>query len=411
MHSRWLIITFLFFIGAICAIYTATHLSESTVLLFAFALVILNFASSAVFAKRSLDMNRDLEKKIKTRELQFVKQRESLSEYNTQLRKKLTVRSMYTNAIVHQAKKLSDQPAETSLSPELLKIKSQLETSFDSILALESECCDENGYLKVDLVSLMEAVINAWHAEFREVGVELQLAKETEEIFIKAKCFNIDDLLNRLLAHIYQCSYVEQKIEICIRQHKGRLAVCFVDGGWRSSEASQAKTNFRSEDSAQFIQKMVEDSGGRYQLMVTEKLNELIVSWNLWVTHENLVDCEEHDEWLNKVLYLIDQRFDDPDFSTSTASKCLFLSERSLQRKFKNLTQQTFTEYLTQVRLKNACQLLKEGHKVCDVALNSGFNDPSYFSQKFRTHFGVSPSKYTFSIMSEHQSNNLDQSA
>ncbi|WP_375750678.1 helix-turn-helix transcriptional regulator [Vibrio sp. HN007] len=403
MRNSYLIGSFVVFLGTLLAIYTATHLDENSVLVFTVTLVAINFVGSVIFAKKSIDINRNLETRIKNRELQFVKQRESLSEYNNQLRKKLTVRSIYTNNIVQQAKQLSEQPIESSLSPELLKIKSQLRVSFDSILALESDFCDENGYVKVDLVSLVNAVIDAWRAEFKEVGVDVRLMMETDDLFIKAKCVNIDDLLNQLITHIYNCSYVSQEIDVRIRQNNGRLVVCFVDSNWQIRQSEVNTTSFGSLNSTQFIQKMVEDSGGRYQLISNDLSNEIVVSWSLWNSTESLDDDEAQDKWLRKVMKLIDERYHEPEFSTSSASKCLFLSERSLQRKFKSLTQQTFTEYLTQVRLKNACGLLKNGHKVCDVAMNTGFNDPSYFSQKFRNHYGVSPSKYCFQSGSEMQ--------
>ncbi len=70
------------------------------------------------------------------------------------------------------------------------------------------------------------------------------------------------------------------------------------------------------------------------------------------------------------------------------------MSERSLQRRFKTATHKTFKEYLTEYRLEKACQVLLEGQKVAQVAFCCGFNDPSYFSQRFKHHFGVSPTQF-----------------
>ncbi|PTO71289.1 helix-turn-helix transcriptional regulator, partial [Vibrio splendidus] len=47
-----------------------------------------------------------------------------------------------------------------------------------------------------------------------------------------------------------------------------------------------------------------------------------------------------------------------------------------------------------EVRLEHACERLLAGEKISDVAFDSGFNDPSYFSQRFKHHFGMSPSKF-----------------
>ena len=55
-----------------------------------------------------------------------------------------------------------------------------------------------------------------------------------------------------------------------------------------------------------------------------------------------------------------------------------------------------FSEYLTLVRLKNAEELLKSDMSlsVTEIAYASGFNDSNYFSEKFKSYYGVSPKKY-----------------
>lgn len=91
---------------------------------------------------------------------------------------------------------------------------------------------------------------------------------------------------------------------------------------------------------------------------------------------------------------LVSVHFNDPEFSTAMASKSLFISERSFQRRFKSLFGATFTDYLTDVRMEKACEMLLHGEKVADVAFACGFNDPSYFSQRFKLYFGLPPSKF-----------------
>ena len=50
-------------------------------------------------------------------------------------------------------------------------------------------------------------------------------------------------------------------------------------------------------------------------------------------------------------------------------------------------------DYLIQFRLKKALEMLKEGHKVCEVASYVGYDDPYYFSRLFKKHFNLSPSE------------------
>lgn len=56
--------------------------------------------------------------------------------------------------------------------------------------------------------------------------------------------------------------------------------------------------------------------------------------------------------------------------------------------------EKTFKESLNEVRLEKACQSLLSGAKIAQVAFDCGFNDPSYFSQRFKHHFGLSPSQF-----------------
>ena len=62
---------------------------------------------------------------------------------------------------------------------------------------------------------------------------------------------------------------------------------------------------------------------------------------------------------------------------------------------FKEVAKVSFQDYLMEIRLNRACQLLKTGkYKIKDVAELSGFSDQHYFSKTFKKAFGCSPKKY-----------------
>ena len=62
---------------------------------------------------------------------------------------------------------------------------------------------------------------------------------------------------------------------------------------------------------------------------------------------------------------------------------------------FKRYTNQSIHQYLIQVKLKLAEELLTTGkHQVKEVAFLTGFNDPLYFSRVFKKKFGCPPSEY-----------------
>jgi transcriptional regulator GlxA family with amidase domain len=71
------------------------------------------------------------------------------------------------------------------------------------------------------------------------------------------------------------------------------------------------------------------------------------------------------------------------------------MSVRSLNRRFRQATGRTPMQYLQQVRLDNAKELLRTSNlSVAEVAFNSGYPDSSYFSAQFRKHISLSPRAY-----------------
>lgn len=72
------------------------------------------------------------------------------------------------------------------------------------------------------------------------------------------------------------------------------------------------------------------------------------------------------------------------------------VSPAHLSRSFKRETGMNFNEYLSLLRLKKAEQLLKqEPHQtIAEIAFSCGFNDSNYFSEKFRSTYGCSPSAF-----------------
>jgi len=71
------------------------------------------------------------------------------------------------------------------------------------------------------------------------------------------------------------------------------------------------------------------------------------------------------------------------------------LSPSQFRRAFRKLLGKSPLQFILNVRLQAAADLLKSGRLgVTEIALECGFSDPSYFARQFRQHFGVSPSEY-----------------
>ena len=71
------------------------------------------------------------------------------------------------------------------------------------------------------------------------------------------------------------------------------------------------------------------------------------------------------------------------------------LSHSRLDHLFKAEVGQSPTQYLQELRLMKACQLLETtGLKITQVGLAVGYQDHSHFFRNFKARFGLTPSQY-----------------
>ena len=87
----------------------------------------------------------------------------------------------------------------------------------------------------------------------------------------------------------------------------------------------------------------------------------------------------------------IEGSFADADLSLYSTASHVGISPNHLSTVFAQETGENFIEYLTRVRLEKAKQLLRNtAMKSADIANETGFSDPHYFSYIFKKHTGVS---------------------
>jgi len=98
---------------------------------------------------------------------------------------------------------------------------------------------------------------------------------------------------------------------------------------------------------------------------------------------------------LQKAISVVEENLSDVDLSVQTLASKLHLSRTHLHRKLKTLTNQSATEFIRDIRLKNAVKLMQEGKlKVNEVGYAVGFNSHNYFTRSFNKQYGMSPSEY-----------------
>lgn len=96
-----------------------------------------------------------------------------------------------------------------------------------------------------------------------------------------------------------------------------------------------------------------------------------------------------------KAKKVIDDAYQDFDFSMSHLTQKLLVNQTYLRKMFKEEYQMTINEYVVKVRMDKAKKLILEGYyKLSAVSEMVGYKDPGYFSRSFKKYFGVSPSDY-----------------
>lgn len=76
-------------------------------------------------------------------------------------------------------------------------------------------------------------------------------------------------------------------------------------------------------------------------------------------------------------------------------AKACHLSLPHLCRLFKRFSKESPTQLLIRLKLERAVELLSQGdYLIKEIADHVGFDDPFYFSYRFKQHFGVSPSSF-----------------
>ncbi len=101
------------------------------------------------------------------------------------------------------------------------------------------------------------------------------------------------------------------------------------------------------------------------------------------------------DRFLRKFIAQIEEVYADSEYNVERLSETLGLSRGHLHRKIKELTGTTPVDFLRNYRLNKATQLLKQKkYTISEVAYQTGFTSPAYFSKCFKAVYEITPTEY-----------------
>lgn len=101
------------------------------------------------------------------------------------------------------------------------------------------------------------------------------------------------------------------------------------------------------------------------------------------------------DIFLQKLWEHIQANLGDAEFGVAQLASAVPMSQMQLYRKLKALTGKTPSQFIRSYRLRKGRELLQKGElNISEIAYDTGFTDPSYFSRVFHQEFGKSPSDF-----------------
>ncbi|HOF92641.1 MAG TPA: response regulator [Bacteroidales bacterium] len=103
--------------------------------------------------------------------------------------------------------------------------------------------------------------------------------------------------------------------------------------------------------------------------------------------------------FIQEALAFMEKNMDNAELTIDQFADALNMGRTVFYNKLKTTLGLTPIDFVQEMRIKRAVQLMKSGDfTIAEIAYQTGFNDPKYFSRSFKKHLGSSPSEYIRSI-------------
>lgn len=97
-------------------------------------------------------------------------------------------------------------------------------------------------------------------------------------------------------------------------------------------------------------------------------------------------------DFLAQITKVIDENLSNEQFGVSELAREIGMSRSNLLRKLKKQTRLSASQFIRQLRLKRAMEMLKDTSlTISEISYRVGFNSASYFIKCFREHYGYPP--------------------
>lgn len=142
-----------------------------------------------------------------------------------------------------------------------------------------------------------------------------------------------------------------------------------------------------------------------YQEPITVFTQEIMEAVNMEMLQEAVEDLflmlndiarqgTEDDDTIRLALRYLEQHFTEEITLTDVAER-FFFTASYFSIFFKKGTGRTFSQYVKELRMERACELLRDTNKkVSEISEETGYADSAYFGKVFKKHVGCSPEEF-----------------
>ncbi|HEY0297889.1 MAG TPA: AraC family transcriptional regulator [Arachidicoccus sp.] len=144
------------------------------------------------------------------------------------------------------------------------------------------------------------------------------------------------------------------------------------------------------------LNKMLSQSPVQKYLSMLEIFYELATAQDYLLLNENIIQSSsinKHKARLQKIFTYVENSFAQ-EVDIEKVARIAGLSVPSFCNFFKKTTQITFTSFVNNYRIQQACMLLQQDKTIAEVCFECGFNNVTYFNKVFKSVMAKTPTDF-----------------
>jgi two-component system response regulator YesN len=240
---------------------------------------------------------------------------------------------------------------------------------------LEAEVAKQYVFLYPNVTLLQYGQLRI--AERVLTSVELPFIEQYEDALHKGNTMELDSILIELQRQLIGGLYTVEAVK-----------------NWLDETALAIASIFKKADTPELI---LGYSYMEYYKQLTDVM--LVMQWfkdiaNAYMNYVKVKQARSNNDFDNKIRSFIKNNVFD-QISLELLADHVGMSPTYLSKVFKDYMGQTFTDYVTDLKMEHAVQLILEKKlNIQEISTKLGYNSTHYFIKRFRERYGVTPKQY-----------------